>query len=158
MHPPPLPDLLQEDCKPNSFSANILKKWLSRSLRQATPGRTPTLTTHTPLVKGVKVQRRPVRPSTPKSFALLLPNRSPLLGPQLGLGGAKTVKISLFLHLFLHHVFGFLHLKTKFLHPKIVNISPFPGEHFTILGAKIWFSGAKTPCFRCNFFMFWVQK
>ena len=39
---------------------------------------------------------------------------------------------------------GFLHLKTLFLHPKTVKFSPFPGEIFTIWGAKIKILGAKT--------------
>ena len=43
--------------------------------------------------------------------------------------------------------------------PEIVKISPENGEKFTVfLGAKTRFSGAKTPSFRCNFYMFWVQK
>ena len=59
----------------------------------------------------------------------------------------KTVKNSLSLHLesrFLHHKLWNFHLKT-------VKISQF-------LGAKIRFSGVKSPCFRCNVCMFWVQK
>ena len=39
---------------------------------------------------------------------------------------------------------GFLHLKNLFLHPKTAKCSPFSGENFTILGAKIKILGAKT--------------
>ena len=79
---------------------------------------------------------------------------APVFAQQWCKNSAKTVKISLFLHL----VFVFLHLKSLFLHLKLWNFHLKMVKISLFLGAKTRFSGAKTPSFRCNFCMFWVQK